>query len=106
MQSLPNLLAARLQHKALSVPALDIRMAAFTQFFARVIGAHPKVVRFVRLAFCVSLGPIAGPLAAMAMRRAAEGTPFLAALWASLIPLAWIDLAAATAYLAHKFHIT
>ncbi|HEY3814895.1 MAG TPA: hypothetical protein VGL66_16880 [Caulobacteraceae bacterium] len=81
-------------------------MSSLTQFLMRHIRAHPKLVRFFRLAFCVSLGPIAGPIAAVAMRRAANGEPVLAALWASLIPLVWIDLATATAYLAHRLHIT
>ena len=81
-------------------------MASLLQFLSRQIEAHPRLLRFLRLGFCVSLGPIAGPIAALAMRRAEQGEPVLAFLWASLIPLVWIDLASATAYLAHQFHIT
>ncbi len=61
--------------------------------------------RVARLAALVSLGPIAGPMAALAERYARRGELILAAMWLVAIPLIWLDIASLTAFLAHKFHI-
>ena len=77
-------------------------MLAFPDPIRRVLRFLPRVFE---VGFYVSMGPIAGPIAAVAVRYARKGEPLLATLWAVTIPLVWLDLASATAFLAHKFHI-
>jgi hypothetical protein len=72
-------------------------------FFARL--SRP-IARLAKLAAYISLGPIAGPMAAMAERYARRGELILAAMWLTAIPLIWLDIASLTAFLAHKFHIS
>ena len=78
-------------------------MPPFTASVARLVRPFGRVVR---LAAFVSLGPIAGPIAALAERYARRGELILAAMWLVAIPLIWLDIASLTAFLAHKFHIS
>ncbi len=75
-------------------------------FFVSLIRRIRPFGRIARLAALVSLGPIAGPMAAMAERYVRRGEMILAAMWLVAIPLIWLDIASLTAFLAHKFHIS
>ena len=47
------------------------------------------------------LGPITGPLIAGVVRNVRKGRPFVAAIWALAIPLAWAGVASAATMLVH-----
>ena len=75
-------------------------------FPASLVQRVRPLARIARLAALVSLGPIAGPMAAMAEKYARRGELILAAMWLTAIPLIWLDIASLTAFLAHRFHIS
>jgi hypothetical protein len=55
----------------------------------------------LKIGACSVLGPITGPLVAGVVRNVRKGRPFVAAIWALAIPLAWAGVASAATMLAH-----
>ncbi|HWE92719.1 MAG TPA: hypothetical protein VG269_01990 [Tepidisphaeraceae bacterium] len=77
-------------------------MSVVFSYAKRVFGFLP---RLFEVGFYVSMGPIAGPIAAVAVRYLRKGEVVLAGLWAVTIPLIWLDIASLTAWLAHRLHV-